>query len=105
MEFTEDMSTTIKLALAPAECVFVVFSHKAGATPPAETLPAESREGLPSHSRDGVAETRSPNARIWARVLGFPISGQRQRREGSLRPELGTLGRGGCRTGNGAPTL
>ena len=37
----EDMSTTIKLALAPAECVFVVFSHKAGATPPAETPPAE----------------------------------------------------------------
>ena len=38
----ENKSTTIRLDLAPAECVFVVFSHKAGAaTPPAETPLAE----------------------------------------------------------------
>jgi len=38
----EDQRTTIRLDLAPAECMFVVFSHKAGAAmPPTETLPDE----------------------------------------------------------------
>ena len=40
----EKQSTTIRLNLAPGECVFVVFAHKAGAaTPPAET-PLDERD-------------------------------------------------------------
>jgi len=39
-----DQGTTVRLDLAPAECVFVVFAHKAGAaTPPAET-PLDERD-------------------------------------------------------------